>query len=67
MVELTNLPASHKEFFAENEEYGLPRIADKIGDDRWRKMKMNLKPGETTHMTVTLEPLKKYPVRHYEP
>lgn len=61
---LSNVPANQTHFAVDHPDYVLPKATAPSGAPR-RYANINLRPGETTQTSVTLEPRNKDPLSHY--
>ena len=61
---LSNVPADQPRFGIDHPDYVLPKVTVADGTRR-RRANIILQPGETTQISVTLEPQNKDPLSHY--
>jgi hypothetical protein len=61
---IPNLPATVTEFGVEHPRFALPAVKIYSGEKR-RQMSITLRPGETNHVSVQLEPRDQSPIAHY--
>ena len=61
---IANLPSETDSFAVDHERFALPAVDTSVGQKR-RQFAIVLHPGQTNHVTVRLEPIRKSPIAHY--